>query len=114
MELCRVESGLHMISGKWKTLILLQLLINGTQRFNELKRNLPGITQKMLTNQLRELEEDDLIERKIYPQIPPKVEYSISEYGRTLEPILDAMHEWASNHESHKVEKQRTQISTSG
>ncbi len=76
-ELCRVEDALGIIVGKWKPIILLILLQAGTQRFSELKRRVPGITQKMLTKQLRELEEEDIIERKVYPQVPPKVEYSI-------------------------------------
>ena len=90
-EFCRVEEALEILVGKWKPLILLHLLKEGTQRFSELKRNLPEITQKMLTKQLRDLEQEDIIERKVYAQVPPKVEYSISEYGRSLEPILQSM-----------------------
>ncbi|WP_156288446.1 winged helix-turn-helix transcriptional regulator [Oceanobacillus salinisoli] len=101
-ELCRVEDALGILVGKWKPIILLHLLKEGTQRFSELKRSLPGITQKMLTKQLRELEEEDIIERVVYPQVPPKVEYSITEYGKTLEPILHAMHEWGTKHMLHK------------
>ncbi|MGG0717277.1 winged helix-turn-helix transcriptional regulator [Robertmurraya massiliosenegalensis] len=106
-ELCRVDDALGILVGKWKPLILLHLLKNGTQRFSELKRSVPGITQKMLTNQLRDLEEEDIIERKVYPQVPPKVEYTITEYGRSLEPILNAMHEWGTNHMIHKREKMK-------
>ncbi len=83
----------------------MHLLKNGTQRFSDLKRSIPGITQKMLTNQLRELENEDIIQRVVYPQVPPKVEYSITEYGRSLEPILHAMHEWGTNHIQHKKQK---------
>ncbi|WP_226035278.1 winged helix-turn-helix transcriptional regulator [Aquibacillus saliphilus] len=104
-ELCRVEDALGILVGKWKPIILLHLLKNGTQRFSELKRNVPGVTQKMLTKQLRELEDEDIIERVVYPQVPPKVEYSITEYGRSLEPILAAMHEWGTKHTLHKMEK---------
>ena len=104
-ELCKVEDALGILVGKWKPLILLHLLKNGTQRFSELKRSIPGITQKMLTNQLRELEDEDIIERYVYPQVPPKVEYSITDYGRTLEPILEAMHEWGTKHTLHKMQK---------
>ncbi|WHY87076.1 helix-turn-helix domain-containing protein [Neobacillus novalis] len=104
-ELCKVEDALGILVGKWKPLILLHLLKNGTQRFSELKRSVPGITQKMLTNQLRELEDEDIIKRYVYPQVPPKVEYSITDYGRTLEPILEAMHEWGTKHTLHKMEK---------
>lgn len=104
-ELCRVEEALEILVGKWKPLILLHLLKGGTQRFSELKRNLPEITQRILTKQLRDLEEEDIIERKVYAQVPPKVEYSISEYGRSLEPILVSMHEWGLNHQKHKMQK---------
>jgi DNA-binding HxlR family transcriptional regulator len=106
-ELCRVEDALSILVGKWKPIILLHLLKEGTQRFSELKRSVPGITQKMLTNQLRELEDEDIIHRVVYPQVPPKVEYSISEYGRSLEPILEAMHKWGTNHTLHKQQKMK-------
>ncbi|RFU68429.1 helix-turn-helix domain-containing protein [Bacillus sp. V59.32b] len=104
-ELCRVEDALGILVGKWKPIIILHLLKEGTQRFNELKRSVPGITQKMLTNQLRELENEDIILRVVYPQVPPKVEYSITEYGRSLAPILEAMHEWGTKHALHKMQK---------
>ena len=108
-ELCHVEDALGIIVGKWKPIILLTILQEGTQRFSELKRKVPGITQKMLTNQLRELEEEDIITRKVYPQVPPKVEYSITEYGKSLEPILVAMHEWGTTHVLHKMKKAHQQ-----
>jgi DNA-binding HxlR family transcriptional regulator len=111
-ELCRVDEALEILVGKWKPLILLHLLKEGTQRFSELKRSLPNITQKMLTKQLRELEEEDIIERKVYPQVPPKVEYSITEYGRSLESILVNMHEWGLNHQNHKMQKKIEKAST--
>ncbi|GGK04564.1 transcriptional regulator [Lentibacillus kapialis] len=104
-ELCRVEDALGILVGKWKPVILLHLLQEGTMRFNELKRSMPEITQKMLTKQLRELEEEDIIERVVYAQVPPKVEYSITEYGTSLEPILEAMHEWGTKHTLHKRQK---------
>lgn len=101
-KLCRVDDALGILVGKWKPIILLHILHTGVSRFSELKRSLPGITQKMLTQQLRELEEEEIIARKVYPQVPPKVEYSITEYGKTLEPILNAMHEWGANHSMRK------------
>ena len=104
-ELCRVEDALGILVGKWKPIILLILLHKGTHRFNELKRGVPGITQKMLTKQLRELEEEDIVRRKVYPQVPPKVEYSITEYGKSLESILEAMHDWGTAHTRHKRQK---------
>ena len=104
-KLCKVEDALGILVGKWKPIILLNLMKEGTQRFSELQRNLPGITQKMLTKQLRELEDEDIIKRVVYPQVPPKVEYSITEYGKTLEPILADMHEWGMKHTLHKQQR---------
>ena len=86
-----------MIGGKWKCLIL-HLLTNKTHRFNELRRELLEVTQRMLTKQLRELETSQVISRTIYAEIPPRVEYAITKYGRTLVPILEAMHAWGEQH----------------
>ncbi|WP_047984793.1 winged helix-turn-helix transcriptional regulator [Ornithinibacillus californiensis] len=110
-DLCRVDDALDIIVGKWKPVILLHLLKNGTMRFSELKRSIPEITQKMLTKHLRELEEEDIINRVVYPQVPPKVEYSITEYGKELEPILVSMHEWGTRHALRKQRKQITKSS---
>lgn len=93
-----MEDALDILVGKWKPIILLTLLQEGTKRFNELNRSLLGITRKMLTNQLRELEEEEIITRKVYAQVPPKVEYSMTEYGKSLAPILVAMHDWGTAH----------------
>jgi DNA-binding HxlR family transcriptional regulator len=101
---CKVQGALSILVGKWKPTILLFLMSEGTMRYGELKKALVGITPKMLTNQLRELEEEGLINREVYPQIPPKVEYSITEYGMTLKPILEAMHEWGTKHITRKME----------
>lgn len=90
---CSVEAAIGLIDGKWKSIILWHLL-SGTLRFNELRRVIENCTPRMLTNQLRELETDGLIIRKVYPQVPPKVEYSLSALGRTMEPILRALKEW--------------------
>lgn len=94
---CPVEATLDIIGGKWKSILLFRVL-EGTRRFNELRRLQPSLTQRMLTNQLRELERDGLIARKIYAEVPPKVEYSITEFGKTLEPVLLALKQWAENH----------------
>src|SRR5689334_6603466 len=94
---CHVETTLAVIGGRWKVLILQQLL-GGVRRFNELHRNLAGITHKTLTQQLRELEADGIISRKVYAQIPPKVEYALTPLGKTLRPVLMAMHAWAERH----------------
>ncbi len=90
---CSVEAAISLIDGKWKCVVLFHLL-ERTMRFNELRRQIPGVTQRMLTNQLRELEQDGLIIRTVYAQVPPKVEYSMSPLGRTLEPILHALKVW--------------------
>ncbi|MEA5572622.1 helix-turn-helix domain-containing protein [Calothrix sp. UHCC 0171] len=90
---CEVESTLKVIGGRWKVLIIRELMLD-IKRFGELQRALSGITQKMLTQQLRELEDDGIIHREVYPQIPPKVEYSLTPLGETLKPLLYAMHEW--------------------
>lgn len=101
---CKLQGALSILVGKWKPTILLFLMSEGTMRYGELKKALVGITPKMLTNQLRELEEEGLISREVYPQIPPKVEYSITEYGMTLKPILEAMHEWGTKHITRKMD----------
>ena len=93
---CAVEAAISLIDGKWKCVILFHLL-DGTRRFNELRRHVPGATQRTLTNQLRELEADGLIIRKIYAEVPPKVEYTISELGRSLSPILTALKHWGDD-----------------
>ncbi|WP_342526774.1 helix-turn-helix domain-containing protein [Chryseomicrobium sp. FSL W7-1435] len=96
-----IETALDILVGKWKPVILFHLLDKGTLRFSELNRLVPDVTKKMLTTQLRELEYHDIINRKIYAQIPPKVEYSITEYGKGLMPLLLSMHEWGVTHLEH-------------
>ena len=92
---CPVETCLELLSGKWKPRILWKLHQNEVMRFNELRRSIAGsITAKMLTQQLRELEQDGLIIRTVYPEVPPRVEYRFSEFGQTLRPILEAIAQW--------------------
>ncbi|HBF38100.1 MAG TPA: transcriptional regulator [Firmicutes bacterium] len=97
-EQCPLDIGLNMLSGKWKMAILWHLT-KGTIRFNEMQRLLPAINQKTLTRQLRELEQDGLISRHIYPEVPPKVEYQLSEVGATILPVLDALCSWGKNYQ---------------
>lgn len=92
-SVCPVETGLDLISGRWKARILWKLY-QGTMRYGELRRALPGITEKMLARQLRELERDQLVTRTQYPEVPPRVEYALSEFGETMRPILEALREW--------------------
>lgn len=100
-QYCKFESALEILIGKWKPVILLQLISNGTMRFGELQKAIPNINKKMLTQQLRELEYNDIVHRKVYNQIPPKVEYSISEYGKSLSTVLQAMNDWGEIHMEH-------------
>ncbi|MBB4824877.1 DNA-binding HxlR family transcriptional regulator [Sporosarcina luteola] len=104
-EQCKVEEALGILVGKWKPIILLHLFNEGTLRFSELKRLMPGITQKMLTKQLRELEKEDIVDRNVFPEVPPRVEYSISEYGNSLQTVLNTMHEWGTAHAIRKRKK---------
>ncbi|WP_413376435.1 winged helix-turn-helix transcriptional regulator [Alkalihalobacillus sp. 1P02AB] len=104
---CKADTALEVLVGKWTHKILYQLIQNETMRFNELKRAIPGITQKMLTSQLRNLEEQDIVTRKVYAEVPPKVEYSLTEYAQSLIPILEAMDEWGQRHTRH-LEKLKT------
>jgi DNA-binding HxlR family transcriptional regulator len=92
---CPVTFTLNKIGGRWKSLILYHLL-SGTKRYGELKKSIPNITEKMLIQQLRQLEADQLIERKVMPVLPPHVEYSLTDAGNALAPILDAMCKWAN------------------
>ena len=94
---CPVEATLDLVGGKWKGVIVYHLL-ELTLRFNELRRKLPTATQRMLTRQLRELEECGLVHREIFPQVPPRVDYSLTEEGRSLAPIILAMHDWGTRH----------------
>ena len=92
---CPTGATMRVLSGKWKIWILF-MLSDGTKRFSELQRSKPGLTQRMLTAHLRELERDKIITRKVYPVVPPKVEYSLSEIGETLKPLLNDLQKWGA------------------
>lgn len=94
---CPVETTLMLIGDKWKVLILRDLM-PGTKRFGELKRSIGSISQKVLTAQLRDMEKKGLVNRKVYAEVPPRVEYSLTELGKSLQPILDAMRIWGENY----------------
>jgi len=94
---CPMVGSLSIIAGKWKP-IILHMLSSGSMRFGELKKNIPPVSHKVLTEQLRELEADGVLLRKVYAEVPPKTEYSLSEQGVSLVPILDALYEWGQKH----------------
>lgn len=96
---CPVETTLLMISDKWKALILRDLL-NGTMRFGELRRSVGNVSQKVLTSNLRQMERDGLVHRKVYAEVPPRVEYSLTETGRSLRPVINAMRDWGVSYQA--------------
>ncbi|WP_409340799.1 winged helix-turn-helix transcriptional regulator [Paenibacillus sp. MBLB4367] len=112
MQACPVETTLDVIGGKWKGIILYQLL-DGTKRFNEFRRLNPGITQFMLTLQLRELERDGIIHREIYKEVPPRVEYSLTDFGRTVEPVIMSMKAWGESYKVRLDENRTIQVEDS-
>ena len=97
LPVCPVETTLMLISNRWKVLIIRDLL-GGTKRFGELKRSVGNISQKVLTANLRTMEESGLLTRKVYPEVPPRVEYTLTETGYSLKPILDAMDAWGTRY----------------
>ena len=99
MPACPVATTVSLIGSKWKLLILRNLLAR-PWRFNELRKDLDGISQKVLTDSLRSMEEDGIITRTVYPEVPPRVEYALSDLGETMRPILDAMQKWGENYKA--------------
>ena len=103
---CPVEVTLMLISDRWKVLVLRDLL-SGTKRFGELKKSIGSISQKVLTSNLRSMEEDGLLTRKVYAEVPPRVEYTLTELGKSLRPILCAMQQWGLEYQEMQLKKQR-------
>ncbi len=99
---CPVTATMQVLGGKWKAILINAIYHTSPARFGELKRSVKGITQSMLTQQLRELENDGLISRKIYAEIPPRVEYTLTEFGLTLSPIMLSMAKWGEEHRTNK------------
>mgnify|MGYP000883936864 FL=1 len=99
---CPVELTLLLISNKWKVLIIRDLL-DGTKRFSELKKSITNISQKVLTSNLREMEENELLTRKVYPEVPPRVEYTLTDIGYSLKPLLDDMDKWGTWYRSEVI-----------
>lgn len=100
MEVCPVEVAVSVLGGTWKLTLVKHLLV-GTRRFNELGRLVPLANTKTLTRQLRELEDDGIVQRTVYPEVPPRVEYALTERGRSLEPIVSAMDAWGADFARH-------------
>lgn len=107
---CAVEATADIIGGKWKA-VILYYLFEGPKRFNELRRRLPEVTQRMLTLQLRELEQDGIVHREIYKEVPPKVEYSLTEFGASLGPIIVQMLDWGEHYMEHIQARKEQRIS---
>jgi DNA-binding HxlR family transcriptional regulator len=109
---CPVTATMKVLGGKWKPILINAIYFTSPARFGELKRSVVGITQSMLTSQLRELEDDGIVSRKIYAEIPPRVEYTLTEFGLTLSPIIQSMAEWGNQYwlknESKKPSNQRS------
>lgn len=104
---CSVEAALDVIGGKWKGIIVFHLLTGSPRRFNEFRRLMPMITQRMLTLQLRELEQDGIVHREVYREVPPRVEYSLTPFGLTLKPIILQVWEWGKTYEARLAEQEQ-------
>jgi DNA-binding HxlR family transcriptional regulator len=102
---CPVTATMHVIGGKWKAILINAIYHTSPARFGELRRSVVGITQSMLTSQLRELEDDGIIHRKIYAEVPPKVEYTLTEFGLTLSPIMQSLAKWGKEYRMKKEEE---------
>ena len=98
---CPVATTVQLIGNKWKLLIIRNLVYNGTQRFGDFIKTIPAISKKVLTDNLRALESDGLIEREVFAEVPPRVEYTLSELGKTLKPVLDALREWGTEYKEN-------------
>ncbi|MFF5988034.1 winged helix-turn-helix transcriptional regulator [Prauserella flavalba] len=94
---CGIDAALDVLGGKWKALILWELEAHGTRRFVQLRRGLPGVSEKMLTQHLREMEQDGLVRREVFAEVPPRVEYSLTDHGRSLNAALAPLGEWGTN-----------------
>ena len=101
--ICPIRDILSRLGDKWSLLVLTTLYSNGTMRFNDIQRSLGDISQRMLTVTLRSLEADGLVHREVYPEVPPRVEYALSDLGETMRPILDAMQEWGTNYKNGTI-----------
>ena len=101
LPVCPVATTVQLIGNKWKLLIIRNLIYNGTQRFGDFIKTIPAISKKVLTDNLRALEYDWLIEREVFAEVPPRVEYTLSPIGKSLKPILDAMYDWGTDYKNN-------------
>ncbi len=101
LPVCPIATTVQLIGNKWKLLIIRNLFYNGTQRFSDFIKSIPAISKKVLTDNLRALENDGLIEREVFAEVPPRVEYSLSTIGKSLKPILDAMYNWGEDYKAN-------------
>jgi DNA-binding HxlR family transcriptional regulator len=101
---CPCEIAIRLIGGGWKVLIVYHLATKGMQRYADLRRRMPGVTPKVLTQQLRALENDQVVERTVYPEVPPRVEYRLTPLGETLRPVIDAMYLWGQEHGQERAQ----------
>lgn len=100
---CPVQTCVQLVGSKWRLLIMRDLLLNGSMRFKELQRSIGDVSQKVLTSNLREMESDGLVVRRVYPEVPPRVEYSLTGIGESLRPIMDAMWAWGESYQALAV-----------
>lgn len=100
LPLCPVETCVSLVGSKWRLLIMRDLLLNGSMRFKELQRSLGSVSQKVLTTNLRSMEDSGLIVRRVYAEVPPRVEYSLTEVGESLRPVIDAMWKWGEGYQA--------------
>ena len=105
LPLCPVETTLLLIGDKWKVLILRELM-TGTKRFGEIKNSIDGVSQKVLTQKLRDMEDDGLLSRKVYPEVPPRVEYTLTDLGYSLNPVIESLRDWGMNYKRTLAEVQ--------
>lgn len=101
LPVCPIATTVQLIGNKWKLLIIRNLFYNGTQRFSDFIKSIPAISKKVLTDNLRALENDGLIEREVFAEVPPRVEYSLSTIGKSMKPILDAMYNWGTDYKAN-------------
>lgn len=105
---CPVATTISLLNSQWKILIMRELLLHSSERYSELQHSVAGISQKMLTQSLHEMTADGIVQRQVFPEVPPRVEYRLTELGQSMDPILKAMHNWGNQYLTSHPEKRRT------